>query len=138
MNDGRAWDLPRRMKSEFLLGVLGFLVVFFLLAGGAMAAGALHNMLTGRLEMLYMVWLWICLIPFWWIIGQMAPAESIAHPIATYVLLLPFMLLCDALIPLFGPGNLWIAPFLAVCGGVYFTLGARAIAAFHKALKHAR
>lgn len=86
------------MKSEFLLGVIGFLIVFTALVGGMIVAGVCHKLLTPSLDICYMIWLWLGLIPFWWICAAMLASDHIQHPVATYIGFLPLLLIMHAVI----------------------------------------
>jgi len=104
------------MKSEFLLGVVGFLIVFLALVGGMIIAGVCHRLLTPHLDFCYMIWLWLWLIPLWWICTVTLVSDRIQHPVATYVGFLPLFLAMHAVISQFGPGNPWLLPaMIAAC-----------------------
>ena len=81
------------MTPKFLQGVLGFVIVFSTIVGGMIAAGICHDLLTRDLDFFYSIWLWVGLIPFWWLMHRTLPAQRLGHPVLAYLALLPFVLL---------------------------------------------
>lgn len=51
---------------------------------------------------------WLGLIPFWWLCSATLSTGQLEHPAATYIGLLPFLLVMDVLLNLFQPGNPWL------------------------------
>jgi hypothetical protein len=93
------------MKSPFVQGLIGFVIVMSTLVGGVEAAGACHDLLTVRIPTLYMFWLWVFLIPFWWLGCTTLAPERIDRPVATYVWFLPPLMFSSLLIDALGPLN---------------------------------
>lgn len=118
------------MRSEFLLGVLGLIVVVSCFFGGTMLAGLCHDLLTPNLDIFYMIWMWICLIPFWWICVRTLSPKQFDHPVATYVGFLPLFLFMDILILKLGSGNPWLLPAMAIAYAVFFAIAERVYHAF--------
>src|SRR5688572_26590647 len=79
------------MRSSFLNGLIGFILVLSVLFGGMVGAKICQELLTPNLAFCYMIWLWICSIPFWWLCCISLAPDHIKHPAATYVGLLPFL-----------------------------------------------
>ncbi len=114
------------MRSEFRHGVLGFLIVFSTIVGGMSAAGICHEMLTPNIDIFYMIWLWVGGIPFWWLAVRTLVARRFEHPVATYLAILPLVLLFSLLLSWIGPGNLWlIALVSSIAYFVYIIVGER-------------
>jgi hypothetical protein len=98
------------MRSSFAQGLIGFLIVMSVLVGGTEAAGACHRLLTANVPALYMFWLWVCLIPFWWLCWTTLARDRIDRPVATYVWFLPPLVLCSLLVDALGPLSPWLLP----------------------------
>ena len=113
------------MKSEFLLGVVGFLVVLTVLVGGMIMAGICHELLTPNFDILYMFWLWIWLAPFWWIGTRTLAFKQFEHPLVAYVGFLPLLMVLSILISWLEPGNPWILGTMVILYAVYFAISKR-------------
>lgn len=107
------------MRSSLLRGLIGFLIVMSALVGGMALAGICHESLTPHLPWLYMIWLWLCLIPFWWLGCKSLASHRIEHPAATYLVFLSFLLAVHILVERIGPGNPWLLPALLAASLAY-------------------
>src|SRR3954463_16227193 len=87
-----------------------FIIVMTVLIGGFIVAGICQETLTPNLDFFYMIWLWVCLIPFWWLCCTSLASDRIQHPAATYIGFLPLFLLVEVLTAKIGPGNPWLIP----------------------------
>jgi hypothetical protein len=110
------------MISKFLLGVAGLIIVLSAFWGGMMVASFCHDLLTPNYDICYVIWAWISLIPFGWICSRAFASESMQHPVATYLGLLPLILLMHVLLSQLGPGNPWLLPCMLVAVYAYITL----------------
>jgi len=108
------------MRSEFLLGIAGFVIVMTALVGGLFLASVCHELLTPNLDFVHMIWLWICGIPFWWLLAQTRSDKPLEHPAATYVIMLPLGVLLDVLFRQLGPDSPWFFPCMLIVCAVYF------------------
>jgi hypothetical protein len=98
------------MKSPFVQGLIGFIIVMSVLVGGTEAAGACHDLLTKDIPTLYMFWLWVCWIPFWWLCWYTLARDRMERSVAEYLWLLPPLMLNSLLIDGLGPLNPWVFP----------------------------
>ena len=92
--------------------------------GGMILAGICHEFFTPNLDFCYMVWLWICQIPFVWIVSRVF-RDRIRHPVANYVGFLPYALTFGALMTLIGPRNAWFLPAVVIATAIYFSIAER-------------
>jgi hypothetical protein len=102
------------MKSPFVQGLIGFIIVMSALVGGTEAAGACHELVTANVPTLYVLWLWVCLIPFWWLCWYTLGRDRMDRPVATYLWFLPPLMLCSLLTDVLGPLNPWLFPAMVV------------------------
>jgi hypothetical protein len=133
-------SLPRDftgMKSSFLQGVVGFIIVMSVLVGGMVLAGLCHELLTPSLAICYVIWLWVCLIPFFWLCYM--TLHHVEHPVRAYVGLLPFVLLMGLLTDIIGPENPWMIPAMLVAIASYqvFLSGVRKVWPMRRLLDNA-
>jgi hypothetical protein len=107
------------MRSSLLHGLIGYIIVMSVLIGGMLVAGICHHLLTPNFAFGYMLWLWVCLIPFWGLCCTSLASDHIQHPATTYVGFLPLLLLIYLVVDRIGPGNPWLAPALWAAVAAY-------------------
>ena len=129
------------MLSEFLLTflltVLGLIMVVSLLFGGMILAGFCHELLTPDLDIFYVIWLWICGIPIWWLGVRTLATERIQHPVAAYLAFLPFLVLWQVLFSWLEPRNpLLIVGLAVITFAAYPTVAVWRKGSLHLPLDH--
>lgn len=114
------------MRSQFLLGLIGLAIVMLFTLGGIIVALFLHQLVTPSLDSFLLIWIWIGLIPSWWLFTRVfSDDERFQNPVATYTGLLPFLLLLHVIMILFDPGDTWLWPVFAVFVLVYSKIAPR-------------
>ena len=74
------------MRNDWLLTVAGLGIVMFAIVGGMGLAGVLQHYLTPDFELGYVLWLWVCVAPFFWLCNKYVGYQ---YPLAAYLGLLP-------------------------------------------------